>query len=83
MSEPSRYGFEIAPEEAYKPVPYKEVKIDSAVTSFEQFSRHFDTNYKMLKFLNPWLRKPFLTNSNGKEYIIRVPARDARVSAGI
>jgi len=83
MSEPSRYGFEIAPEEAYKPVPYMEVKIDSAVTSFEQFSRHFDTNYKMLKFLNPWLRKPFLTNSNGKEYIIRVPARDARVSAGI
>jgi len=83
MSEPSRYGFAIAPEEAYKPVPYTEVKIDSAVTSFEQFSRHFDTNYKMLKFLNPWLRKPFLTNSNGKEYIIRVPARDARVSAGI
>jgi len=83
MSEPSRYGFEIASEEAYKPVPYTEVKIDSAVTSFEQFSRHFDTNYKMLKFLNPWLRKPFLTNSNGKEYIIRVPARDARVSAGI
>lgn len=83
MSEPSRYGFEIAPEEAYKPVPYTEVKIDSAVTSFEQFSRHFDTNYKMLKFLNPWLRKPFLTNSNGKEYIIRVPASDARVSSGL
>ena len=83
MSEPSTYGFEIASEEAYKPVPYTEVKIDSAVTSFEQFSRHFDTNYKMFKFLNPWLRKPFLTNSNGKEYIIRVTARDARVSAGI
>ncbi|MCK7541968.1 MAG: hypothetical protein MZV63_69310 [Marinilabiliales bacterium] len=32
--------------------------------SFEQFcTGMYETNYKMLKFLNPWLRKPFLTNS--------------------
>lgn len=83
MTEPSRYGFEIASDDTYKPIPYTEVKVDTAVTSFEQFSRHFDTNYKMLKFLNPWLRKPFLTNSDGMEYMIRVPARDARVSPGL
>ncbi len=67
----------------YKPVPYTEVKVDTAVVSFEQFSRKFDTNYKMLKFLNPWLRKPYLTNPTGREYIIRVPVRDARTSAGL
>jgi len=83
MSEPTRYGFEIAPDDFYKPIPFTDVKVDTAVTSFEQFSRHFDTNYKMLKFLNPWLRKPFLSNSDGREYVIRVPARDARVSSGL
>jgi hypothetical protein len=82
MSEPSKYGFVIMPEDTYRPVPYTEVKVDTSVTSFEQFARHFDTNYKMLKFHNPWLRKPFLTNNDGREYIIRVPDRDARISYG-
>ncbi len=83
MSEPSRYGFNIGPGEMYKTVPYFEVKVDTTVNSFEQFARHFETNYKILKFLNPWLRKPFLTNSEKREYTIRVPEKDARVRAGI
>ncbi|MDM8002344.1 MAG: lytic transglycosylase domain-containing protein [Bacteroidota bacterium] len=83
MSEPAKYGFNIDPDEMYRPVPYYEVKVDTAVTSFEQFARHFETNYKILKFLNPWLRKPFLTNSEKREYTIRVPEKDARVRAGI
>lgn len=83
MADPAEYGFNVDPEDMYKPVPYTEVKVDTAVVSFEQFSRKFDTNYKMLKFLNPWLRKPYLTNPTGREYIIRVPVRDARTSAGL
>jgi hypothetical protein len=27
----------------------------------------------MLKFLNPWLRKPFLTPKPNKEYMIKIP----------
>jgi hypothetical protein len=83
MSEPLKYGLEIMPEDLYMPVPYTEVKVDTTVTSFEQFSRQFDTNYKILKFLNPWLRKPFLTNDDGREYIIRVPVKGARFSSGL
>lgn len=83
ISEPVKYGFNIGPGEMYRPVPYYEVKVDTAVASFEQFARHFETNYKILKFLNPWLRKPFLTNSEKREYTIRVPEKDARVRAGI
>jgi hypothetical protein len=83
MSEPLKYGLEITPEDLYMPVPYTEVKVDTTVASFEQFSRQFDTNYKILKFLNPWLRKPFLTNDDGREYIIRVPVKGARFSSGL
>lgn len=83
MSNPLEYGLDIGADDIYRPVPYREVTVDTAVTSFEQFARHFDTNYKILKYLNPWLRKPFLTNSNGREYIIRVPENGARISAGL
>jgi hypothetical protein len=83
MTEPLKYGFNVGPDDLYKPVPFREVKVDTSDTSFEQFARQFDTNYKILKFLNPWLRKPFLTNSERREYTIRVPEKDARIRAGI
>ena len=83
IAEPEKYGLAVEDKEIYKPVPYTEVKIDTTVTSFEQFSRQFGSNYKMLKFMNPWLRKPFLTNTTGKEYIIRVPEKGSRVSADL
>jgi hypothetical protein len=83
IAEPAKYGFNIGPGEMYRPIPFREVKVDTAVTSFEQFARQFDTNYKILKFLNPWLRRPFMTNSEKREYIIRVPEKDARIQAGL
>ncbi|MFZ2286353.1 MAG: lytic transglycosylase domain-containing protein [Bacteroidales bacterium] len=83
MSQPSEYGFNVIASDLYKPVPFREVKINTPVTSFEQFARQHETNYKMLKLLNPWLRKPFLTNIEGREYTIRIPEKDARTAAGI
>lgn len=80
ISEPSAYGFTITDEELYKPLPYNVVSVDTTVNSFEQFARHFGTNYKILKFLNPWLRKPFLQNPQGRDYLIRVPSEGARTA---
>jgi len=78
MSDPEAYGFKIKEKDLYKPVPYYEVTLDTAVTSFEQYAHSFNTNYKILKLLNPWLRKPFLTNPNGTKHTIRIPEKDAR-----
>jgi hypothetical protein len=35
----------------------------------------------MLKVLNPWLRDNFLTNTNGKTYVIKIPATGFRTFA--
>jgi membrane-bound lytic murein transglycosylase D len=79
ITDPVAYGFNIGKEDLYPELKYYEVKVDTAVTSFSAFADKFGTNYKMLKFLNPWLRKPFLTPKPNKEYIIKIPGEGMRI----
>jgi membrane-bound lytic murein transglycosylase D len=81
INDPAAYGFEIDRKNYYPELKYTEVKVDSAITDITRFARGFNTNYKMLKLLNPWLRKPFLTNKSQKTYLIKVPEQGSR-SAG-
>jgi hypothetical protein len=54
------------------------VKVDTAINDFAVFAKRYNTNYKILKFLNPWLRKPYLTPRSNKEYLIKVPEKGMR-----
>jgi membrane-bound lytic murein transglycosylase D len=78
ITDPENYGFNISKTDLYPELKYTEVKVDSAVTDFSTFAEKFGTNYKMLKFLNPWLRKPFLTSKPNKEYLIKIPSEGMR-----
>lgn len=78
ISDPVAFGFNINEADLYPELKYYEVKVDTAVTSFSLFAEKFGTNYKILKFLNPWLRKPFLTPRPNKEYSVKIPAEGMR-----
>jgi membrane-bound lytic murein transglycosylase D len=78
MEDPEKYGFFIRPEELYKQLPCNEIKIDSSILDMSAFAKQYGTNYKLLKFLNPWLRDTKLTNSKKKEYIIKMPLPNSR-----
>jgi membrane-bound lytic murein transglycosylase D len=78
ISDPARYGFDLAKEDLYPVLDYYEVKVDTAVSNFANFADQYGTNYKLLKFLNPWLRKPYLTPRRNKEYIIKIPSEGMR-----
>ena len=78
ISDPQKYGFNITKKDLYPELKYYEVKVDSAITDFSAFAQKFGTNYKMLKFLNPWLRKPYLTPRANKEYMIKIPSEGMR-----
>ena len=78
ITDPKAYGFDIDEEDLYPELNCYEVKVDTAIADFSAFADHFGTNYKMLKFLNPWLRKPFLTPKVNKVYGIKIPEEGMR-----
>jgi membrane-bound lytic murein transglycosylase D len=78
ITNPENYGFRIGKTELYPELRYYEVKVDTPVTDFSAFAEKFGTNYKLLKILNPWLRKPYLSPKLNKEYFIKIPSEGMR-----
>ncbi|MFH0756390.1 MAG: lytic transglycosylase domain-containing protein [Bacteroidota bacterium] len=75
---PAAYGFNISEDELYPRIPTYTVTVDSTVADFADFAREHGTNYKILKFLNPWLRENKLSNTGRKRYEIQVPEQGYR-----
>lgn len=73
ITDPGRFGFDIDRSDLYFPLSYYEVEVDTAIADFSDFAAKYNTNYKMLKFLNPWLRKPYFSPRPNKEYLIKIP----------
>lgn len=78
ITDPEKYGFTLDKSDLYPPLEYFDVKVDTAIADFSVFAKKFGTNYKILKFLNPWLRKPYFTPRSGKEYLIKIPVPGIR-----
>ena len=78
LTDPKEYGFYVADEDKYRPIPYTEVAVNAAVPDLVEFAFKHNTNYKMLKYLNPWLRDTKLTNAKRKTYMVKIPAEGAR-----
>lgn len=78
IENPIAYGFNLTATDLYKPFKYKEIIVDSTISSLPDFAFSHKTNYKELKRLNPWLdhnAKYMLYVGNGKKYKIRVPLK--------
>ena len=78
ITDPVNYGFKIAKEDLFPELKFYAVKVDTAIADFSVFAGKFGTNYKMLKLLNPWLRKPYLTPKSNKQYLIKIPSEGMR-----
>lgn len=67
------YGFFLTKEDLYVPIEYKTVKVDTSITNLVEFAEKYNTNYKMIKYFNPWLRSTTLTIKKGESYELRLP----------
>jgi membrane-bound lytic murein transglycosylase D len=73
MENPEDYGFYYKRKDLYPIIPTKEVEVDTSVENFSDFAQEHGTNYKILKYFNPWLRDTTLVNPEGKTYEIIIP----------
>jgi hypothetical protein len=78
IGNPVKYGFNLSENELYKPIPFKTVNVSEPIKDLAIFAFQNNTNYKILKYLNPWLRENCLTNKDKKIYSIKIPTEGFR-----
>lgn len=70
---PSMYGYEIAPAHYYRYIPTIKVRTDISIENLARYAINNHSNYKEIKMLNPWIRKPYFHPQAGKSYFIEFP----------
>jgi hypothetical protein len=68
-----QYGFMLGEEDLYDPLTYRTIKINSSIANLADFAISNNITYKMVKYLNPWLRSQSLTVKPGETYEIKLP----------
>lgn len=77
---PTYYGFNVRQKDLYPPLQTRSVEVDSTITNLVSFAKKNESNYKIIKYLNPWLRDKSLPNKTGKKYKILLPAKGFNLS---
>lgn len=75
LSDPKTYGFDIDKEHCYYTEPTDVVKVEGSIPDLVEFAKQYNTTYRQLKILNPWLRNSKLSNTKSKVYYIKIPKR--------
>jgi membrane-bound lytic murein transglycosylase D len=75
VNNPLKYGFRINPKHLYEEEAVKFVEVDQTINDLISFAKKQDTNYKLLKRHNPWLRDDKLTVKKGKMYRLAIPVK--------
>lgn len=70
---PAKYGFYITPQQHYQPIGYVTVPVTNSISNLQEWSLKQQCNYKLVKLLNPWLRKSFINVDLGKTYFVLLP----------
>ena len=73
---PEQYGLHISDEGWYQPLKYKTLTVTESIPDLIDFAINQGTNYKMLRYYNPWLRGKSLTISEGNSYQIKIPVKN-------
>jgi hypothetical protein len=75
IENPGKYGFKINPKHLYDEEPLRYIEVNESIRDLVTFAKKYNTNYKLIKRHNPWLRDETLTVKKGQTYQIAIPAK--------
>lgn len=79
MEHPTLYNFAQNEGSQFQPLPLTEVSVGEGRHNLYQLARVYDSNYKLLKWVNPWLRDTVLTVKEGESITLCIlPEKDRR-----
>jgi len=78
LEDPRRFGFYVGAEDLYKPFEYKEVTVKGVVENWSEFAAKHNTNFKLLKMYNQWIRSNKLENRQNHTFVVKVPKEGTR-----
>ncbi len=74
LSDPGAYHFCFDEQDLYQPVSYRRIVVDSTIDNLVDFALEQGTTFKMLKYLNPWLRGYKLTVPPDEQFELHLPS---------
>jgi membrane-bound lytic murein transglycosylase D len=75
IENPLKYGFRVNPRHLYQEQALRYVEVDESIKDLVTFAKQHNTNYKLIKRHNPWLRDEKLTVKKGRQYRIALPEK--------
>ncbi|GEP95854.1 lytic transglycosylase domain-containing protein [Chitinophaga cymbidii] len=73
LSNADTLGFALSDEDAYQPLPFREMEVTRTIPNLATFAIDNGTTYKVLKLMNPWIKGRSLTIRPGKRYVLKLP----------
>lgn len=73
MTNPEKYGYHVKKNQLYPVDKYRIVECDTTIADFTEFAIANNSNYKLFRLFNPWLREPYLHNKKRKKYQFQFP----------
>lgn len=78
MHNPAKYGYESTA--LYRPIETRSVLVTAPVSNLAQWAIAQGTTYKMVKFLNPWIRGKSLPQPPSRGFKVLLPKHSATIA---
>jgi len=75
---PELYGFNLNVKDLYKVIKTYEIPVENSIDDLASYAISLNQNYKVIKYLNPWILKNKI-NENGKKYMIKLPLENSLI----